>query len=312
MTYNEFLNEIRTRAQERLGKTYHVCIENVMKNNGIMKDALCMNKKGDTIAPVVYLNSYYNLYLENMTLDDILNEIMEVYEWNERRSVGWYGEFKDFKEVKDKIIFKLVNAEKNKELLSNVPFIPYLDLAIVFYIFKETEENALTGIVRTEHLEFWKIEQEKLFEAARENTPLLLPAKISSLNDVIKEIVKDTMGDKDTIDNLLHINDEPAIFVLNNVKKVFGSACILYKDVLEDFAEQVGSDLIILPSSIHEVLLIPVNGTEDISGLRNTVTMVNDTQVPSEDILSNDIYYFSRKDGTISFADEGKQDNPVN
>lgn len=136
MTYDEFLKTIVDRSQERLGKMYHVCIEKVLKNNGEKKDALCMRKEESTVEPVLYLNPYYDLYQEQMTLDDIMDEIMEVYKWNKDRPVGWNHDFADFEGIRNRIIFKLVNAGKNKELLSSAPHILYMDLAIVFYIYK--------------------------------------------------------------------------------------------------------------------------------------------------------------------------------
>lgn len=88
------------------------------------------------VEPVLYLNTYYDLYQEQMTLDDIMDEIMEVYKWNKDRPVGWNHDFADFEGIRNRIIFKLVNAGKNEELLSSAPHILYMDLAIVFYIYK--------------------------------------------------------------------------------------------------------------------------------------------------------------------------------
>lgn len=170
MTYDEFLDMIKDRTQERLGKLYKVSIEKLLNNNGVMKDTLCVNRVEEHTSPMVYLNAYYDLYQGEMTLDDIMDEILEVYEWNENCK----GEFKDFESIKDRIIFRLVNSEKNTVLLQSVPHIHVLDLAVVFCIYKEKDGISKTSLIRTEHMADWNMTEQDLFDLAEKNTPLCL------------------------------------------------------------------------------------------------------------------------------------------
>ena len=98
MTYDEFLETIQDRAQERLGTLYKVSVKKVLNNNGVMKDALCLSKTEAVVKPTLYLNAYYDLYQGERTLDDILDEILEVYEWNENRGVVWAEGIRDFQD----------------------------------------------------------------------------------------------------------------------------------------------------------------------------------------------------------------------
>lgn len=306
MTYDEFLDMIKDRAQERLGKLYKVSVEKLLDNNGVMKDTLCVNRVEEHTTPMLYLNAYYDLYQGEMSLDNIMDEILEVYEWNENCK----GEFKDFESIKDRIIFRLVNSEKNTVLLQSVPHIHVLDLAVVYCIYKEKDGISKTGLIRTEHLTEWNMTEQDLFDLAKINTPLCLTAEIKRMVDVMKEIARNYMGDsysEDIIDELLQGNgDRKPMYVLSNTKGIYGASCILYKDVLKDFSESQNCDLIVLPSSIHEVILIPDDGTVDMEGVREMVRMVNETEVTEEAFLSNEIYCFSRTEGTLNLVNAGK------
>lgn len=310
MTYDGFLEMIKDRAQERLGKLYKVSIEKLLDNNGIMKDTLCVNRVEESTTPMVYLNAYYDLYQGEMTLDDIMDEILEVYEWSENCK----GEFEDFENIKDRIIFKLVNSEKNTVLLQSVPHIYVLDLAVIFCIYKEVDGISKTSVIHTEHMTGWNVTEQDLFGLAANNTPLCLPAEINRMADVVKEIAKNYMGDsysEEVIDELLLGNgDRKPMYVLSNKKGVYGASCILYKDVLREFSECQNCDLIVLPSSIHEVIIIPDDGTIDMENVKEIVRIVNDTELKEEEFLSYEVYYFSRKEGTLNLANAGKTGFP--
>lgn len=242
MTYDEFLNTIKERAQERLGKLYKV---------SILKDALCLSKTEAVTKPALYLNAYYDLYQGEMPLDDILDEILEVYEWNEKRQDIWTEGFLDFEKIKDRIVFRLINAGRNQALLESVPYICYQDLAIVFCIYQETQEEVMN----------------KLLHSEQDNRP---------------------------------------IYVLSNWAGVYGAACILYDDVLKDFSERIKSDMIVIFSSIHEVLLIPDQDDIDIEAVKEMVRTINSTEVGEEDFLTDEVYRYSRADGILTPADIGK------
>lgn len=93
--------------------------------------------------------------------------------------------------------------------------------------------------------------------------------------------------------------DGPALHVLTNRRGIYGASCMLYRDIIKDFADQEEADVIILPSSIHEVLLFPDHLMFDHAFLCRTVQEINREDVPEEDVLSDRIYIFSRETGTI-------------
>lgn len=194
MTYDEFILEIKVRAQERLGMLYTVALEKLLKNNGVMVDALCLNRKGEEIRPTLYLNVYYDLYQKEMLLDDIMDEILEVYVWNENHPSISPEAFRDFEKMKNRIIYKLINAERNSRRLKEVPHIYYQDLAIVFCIYIESQGENFTFLIQSEHLNSWGITEQELYELAKKNTPLLLTAEIERIERVLLEMDKSRKG----------------------------------------------------------------------------------------------------------------------
>ena len=77
---------------------------------------------------------------------------------------------------------------------------------------------------------------------------------------------------------------------------------MLYRDIIKDFADQEEADVIILPSSIHEVLLLPDDGDISYNEMSRLVAHINQTEVPKEDRLSNQVYFYSRQNQSLTLA----------
>ncbi len=294
MNYESFLKTIHSMVQTRLGKDTKVSLRRIPKNNGIMMDGLSFKKSDAKLSPTVYLNAYYNEAEEGIPLSVITDQIIMVYETNPGFSDSRYDELINFDAIQDKIAYRLINASKNRKLLSTIPHIPYLDLAIVFYlILGDNPIGQMTTLIHNDHLLMWNTSIEEIIMLARKNTPILLPHHISSMESILKNT---------EINELLDLNELPSIglYVLTNSRGINGASCILYPQVLKDFAEDLGKDLIVIPSSIHEVLLTPANLIFTFDELNEMVRSINQSDVPAEDCLSDHIYYFSRSKGYLS------------
>ena len=92
----------------------------------------------------------------------------------------------------------------------------------------------------------------------------------------------------------------PSLYVLTNETQTYGASCMLYPNLLAEFADELASDLYILPSSIHEVLLLPTTARDSDDELRHVVQTVNDNQLPLTQQLSDCVYYYSRASHTLS------------
>lgn len=299
MDYNQFLEEVRTAVKERLGSNYEIYIQKITKNNGIVLDGLIIGKASKSIAPTIYLNSYYMHYTHGMSLEEILEDIISAYKENNDMVLGDMRELLDFSNVRDKVAFKLIQREKNQELLKDVPYIEFLDLAVVFYlILDENKKGQMTALIHNSHMEPWGVEKEELHRLAMRNTSILLPAEIKTMKEIMCDILKGHFGEMEMgemVDELLDLDSQkPPLYVLSNKKQINGAGCILYDGCLKDFADSQESDIVILPSSAHEVILIPDNENLDYGELQKTVGQINESEVPKEDVLSDSVYKYDR------------------
>lgn len=305
MNYIQFLEEVRAAVQERLGRDYEIRIQKITKNNGIVLDGLIIGKASKNIAPTIYLNSYYMHFTHGMSLQEILEDIISAYRENNDVVFGNIRELLDFTNLQDKVAFKLIQREKNKELLKDVPYFEFLDLAVVFYlILDEHRGGQMTALIHNSHMEPWGVEKEELYRLAMRNTPILLPSEIKTMKEIMCDILKRHLEELEMekmVDDLLDFDSQkPPLYVLSNRKQINGAGCILYDGCLKDFADSQNSDIIILPSSTHEVLLVPDDGNLDYGELQKTVGQINESEVPEEDVLSDRIYRYSWHDCSIS------------
>lgn len=304
MVYEIFLETVTNALQAQLGGSYSIVMRKIPKNNGIMLDGICISREPDTIAPAIYLNSYYQQFLSGMSLEDILSDIEHLYMENRTCPAISMERFLSFPQISHLIAFKLIHAQSNSDLLRQVPHIPFIDLAIVFYLYLEQSEHGqMTALIYNEHLPLWELTTEDLFALARTNTPRLFPAAISCMRDVMKEIARSNLGqdyDEDLMDSILSKGENEDLYVLTNCCGINGAGCLLYEDVLNGFAEQIDSDLVILPSSIHEVILLADTDSLCYDDLKHMVTHINQTEVPAEDRLSDELYRYTRKGGRIT------------
>ena len=265
-----------------------------------------MLQDDNNISPTIYLNKYYEAY-ENgdITLRCIVDEVLDTYERNKVNQSVDMRFFMNYERIKDRIIFKLIHAERNKELLKDIPHIRYLDFAVVFQclISDEMFGNA-TIMIHNAHLKIWEITENELYEKAIKNTPVLQRYDIKTMKDVLCEMMlleemegKEILNKNEYIEDL---QDATPMYVLSNRTRVQGASCILYPNILKDFASAVKSDFYILPSSVHEVILLPAQGDEDKEGLKRMVCEVNETQVEREEVLSDSVYYYSQEKGELS------------
>jgi hypothetical protein len=304
MNYNQFLEEVRAAVHERLGSDYEIRIQKVTKNNGIVLDGLIIGKASKSIAPTIYLNSYYIHFTHGMSMQEILEDIISAYKENNDVVLGDMRELLDFSNVRDKVAFKLIQREKNKELLKDVPYNEFLDLAVVFYlILDEHRGGQMTALIHNSHMEPWGVEKEELYRLAIRNTPILLPPEIKTMKEIMCDILKGHLEElemEEMVDDLLDFDSQkPSLYVLSNKNQINGAGCILYDGCLKDFADSQNSDIVILPSSTHEVILVPDDGKLDYGELRKMVGEINESEVPKEDVLSDRIYKYSRHDCKI-------------
>lgn len=298
MEFTNFTTLVQREVEKRAGENYRVKLNDVMKNNGVVLRGITLMQDDSNISPTIYLNPYYDVY-ENgdTTLGTVIDEVIDTYERNKiNRSIDMKF-FLNYETVRSRIIFKLINTEKNRELLRDVPYIPFHDLSIVFQCLVSEERFGNASIlIHNVHLQLWKVNARELYECALENTPLLQGYELADMNTVLEEMKALGGIDDEEIEDM---QQEVPMYVLSNKSRINGASCILYKDILKDFAMVVDKDLYVLPSSIHEVILLPSDGTQESEQLKEMVREINQSQVEKEEVLSDSVYYYRRSDDSF-------------
>lgn len=298
MNYSDFCEKVRSALSEVYGDEAAVSITDVTKNNGLILRGLVIQRKESRISPTIYLEQFYGMYEDGMTFGDVINHIMAC----DRKYKGPDMDldmFLDFDSMKDRIVYKVVNRTMNSELLKSVPYVEWNDLAVVFCCLMESGcDGCATVLVKNEHVRSWNTDAEELYEIASVNTPKLMADEIDNMENIIAHMLSNCHG-HDAYGYDAACGVTPGMYVLTNSKRVFGATCMLYSACIRELAMAYDSDLYILPSSIHEVILLPSGGALDEDYMRNMVREINETQVDVEDRLSDNIYYYDRESDEI-------------
>ncbi|MBR1597318.1 MAG: hypothetical protein IJ661_00225 [Lachnospiraceae bacterium] len=289
-------------------KSCEVAINQITKNNGIKLDALSIYKKGEKLSPNIYLKPYYDRYLMGKPLDFIMTEMVFHYR-NERADTDdlQCKRLNDYDEIKDRIIVRLINKELNKELLKGCPYIEYLDLAITFrYLVSNGKKGLATIMITNKEFDEWNVSKEDLYAKALDNTMMLFPCKGVSLFDVVLEGISkhDNLVSEEVLKEINNLQSGmPRMHLFTNLDKAFGAAVILYDGVIRNFADAEHCNVFILPSSVHEVMLVPDDGTFDADFLKGLLENANDSSVGVIDLLGDDIYYYDLETDSISICE---------
>lgn len=284
-----FASAIKQRM-EQAHPSASVEIREVPQNNSLALTGITVYEKGRNIAPAVYLEGFFEEYRDGKTLDEICRIIEEI---NRRATPDTNFDLSgimDFSAIKEKICYKLVNADKNAALLNEMPHRLWQDLAIIYYVPVSIESvcGFSSIMIDNKMLELWGVDEDTLYRHASMNTPRLFKAEIIPLAEILTGM---PVGDSEDI---------PQLYVATNGRKTNGAAVLLYDGILEQFARQTGSDFYILPSSVHETLFMPAASGSDKYGIPEMVREVNADCLAPEEVLSDNAYLYHAGNGSVT------------
>ena len=260
------------------------------------------NSKGSSVVPTIYINDMYDMYQKTNDIDKVLSKFGKEYSdrYNEKTGLD---DLVNTTDIKEHVIFQLVNTEQNKEMLANMPHREFKDLSIIYkVVLKMTDEGLYSTAVTNKYAEHEDITEPDLFKCAAKNTKELFPPVIKSMADVIREIFsKDGMPTEIAEAMVGEISDDQMMYVITNDVGINGAVSMLYEDGLHDLAEHLGSDLYILPSSIHEVIAVSAD-MGNPNELAEMVSEVNMSVVSIGDRLSNQVYYYDKDLRKVTLA----------
>ena len=305
MEIESFAEIVKDTVEKQLGKEYQVTIRRVNKNNGMIYTGLNVKKEDINIAPIIYLDNHFEQYKQgSSTIPEITDHVVK--DGRKKMTSVNVQQFLNYETVRKRIVYKLINTEKNKELLNDIPHIEFMDLSIVFQCLVSQKISGLASIlVHNTHMKLWDVTLEMLYQEAKENTQKLMPYEIKSMEETLCEIIKTEPQNQYDNDECMkfsigNFSDSVPLYVLSNKSKINGAACMLYPNLISNFSDTVRSSLYIIPSSIHELLLLPAEDDKDSEEIKGMIREINDTQVQPEEILSYSLYYYNRKERKIT------------
>ena len=291
MEFNDFCNEIRDNIGEYLlGYDFdNIQIQEVTHNNNTTHTGLLISRSEVNVAPTIYMEQYYKQYQDTGDMDAVIKEIADVYKGSLESTNDMPVEiFNQKEQYFSNCYLKVVNYEKNKDMLQNVPYKKYMDLAVTIRMLVRVDETGMaSAIVTHDHTARLGINEKDLYAAALKNTEFLFPVRIDKLEDVIRNLDSFGLAQEELPDT--------GIYVLSNLPRIAGATSILYaSDQMTELAEEHGCGFYIVPSSTHEVLLCPDNDEMNPEMLQRTAMEVNEYVVSDTEFLSNSIYHFDK------------------
>lgn len=271
MNYERFKQYVADHIKEFLPQGYNVQEINITeqrKNNNVIWDALSI--KGErNIVPAIYLEPYYQAYTDGVSMDAVLQKIADVY----MESMEQVGEFPtssfQYEKIKDGIFVVVQNADMNRGLLEMVPHELRDDLALLYRVNVELSNGEKGSVlIHNTHLQSWGIDEKTLKEVAWNNMHDYYPPEFSTMSNVLRSVGYDEMSEATELVEM---------YVLSNKDKHYGAAYMFDTEVMNRIAEGIGGDIVVIPSSIHESILLKKQEDTDFDILREMVKEVNRT-----------------------------------
>ncbi|KAF5041254.1 hypothetical protein DSECCO2_524940 [anaerobic digester metagenome] len=304
MTFNEYVESVKREIKDYLPEEYKDVtpeINAVRKNNGEELTGLTLRGESN-ICPNIYLNSFYELHQEGMKIEDTMGQIGEIFQREIKRTPQFNLEDFTYNNIKDNLYYTVINAEKNEKLLQEIPHQRREDLAIVYRVnVSISEEGTGSILLNNTHLKLWGVDQNEVHSQAVLNMPKILPYTFENMNDIIAEMMGADLVEFE------EMAGENMMWVLSNDKRMQGAAYMFDEEVMSSIAEKLGGDFIVLPSSLHEVIILKEEGNMDLEHIHGMVSEVNESQVEPDEVLSDAIYRYSSKDNKLSLVEEFEQ-----
>ncbi len=278
MTYTEFQTQILSLVSKRAPEGKNITLHTVRKNNGVFFTGIFSNPhEEDFAAPVLYLEDFYEFWKKGETLENIADQIASALFSMPGFTLDT-ALFKDPAFLRDSVYLRLYGCAQNRENLKNWLYRAFLDMVVSYVIRIDNPVLGSGSIKLTQTMaKEAGMDEAELYDIALANTEERLGESLRTLDEVL--------------------NHEPSsreVYYLSNRENLFGASALLYSKELQKMADQKEGNLFILPSSVHEVILLPEKGNS-LAFLKQMVQTVNDTEVQDEEVLTNSIYLYDRK-----------------
>ena len=309
---DNFIEELLHGLQcSRVESEYDFQITEVIKRNDEHRLSLCIRKKGDSIGVNLYVDDLAKRYEDyGRDMDELIKDVIVQLKYRllnnslTESAVETVMQLKDYDSVKDSILFRIVSEKENAEYLKNAVYVPFLDLAVCFYLPVGEGRESGTMLITKEVFKLWNISVEELYKQAMKNTPSQLPYQFNSMMEVLERLMRKLNLDR-IMNHPAELKSNFGLWVLSNCEQYFGASAILYEGLMKKIALKIGAkELVILPSSLHECILLPLSKDFSTCYFQSMVREINATQLNHADKLSDSIYLYSLENDEITILTE--------
>lgn len=305
MDYQDFLNAVQLHLADSFYGDGIVTIQQVLRNNNLKADAVFVRYKDRIISPVIYLNEYFKEYRKGKTVEEITKEVLEILHGVEGKFDWDLDVFFEFDRGRDHVVYRLINYERNTELLQTVPYRRFMNLAIIYcLIIRDSSGEGIGSIlISQEHCRIWKTGEEELYRLAVVNTPKLLPARFTGMSHLMELLLKKDYEGEVPLTSILKQEPEwnSRMYLLTNTVHYFGASAILYPELLQEIFEKIKTDFYVIPCSVHELLIIPGQQICLETQLQEMIREVNTVLVEDKEYLSDSLYFYLGSERKLNF-----------
>ena len=294
-----FVEYVKSHIKEYLPMEYQnavVSINEVTKSNDRLLTGLTILSPGERSAPTIYLEALAEQVEQGLSLDAAMKQIAQIQVENHNRVPLDISVLENYEAIRPMLAVQMCDPETNQEYLKGKPYTSCGDLAAYYRIQVAANEEGTASVAITESMiQMWGITKEQLHKDAVQAANARSPVCLYDMEEVMAESIFSVKPE-----NLFN-REEPLdigmipIYILTNQEKLNGASVSVQDGVLEKVAELLGTNFYVLPSSIHELLILPDNGSMQLSELEAMVREVNATQIAPEDRLSDKVQYYDRE-----------------
>ncbi|SFC55899.1 DUF5688 family protein [Butyrivibrio sp. YAB3001] len=305
MDFEEFkeaiTKDVKKAVDERLGTNTEVEIRHNNKTN-YSYDALIVRPEGAEVGVSLDSDQLYKGFENGIDYNTIVSGAADQAAKALKEGPEFdIDMFSDYGQMKEKLSIEVISAERNADILVNVPHKNLEDMAIVYrFNVGMTPEGRGTILVTNDMLDKYGITAEQLHADALESAPEIRPVVIKGMSEFLAEMMG---AEQAEMLGFAPVQDEPVLVasVPDNIK---GAGIIAYTDFMDKAAERIGGDFYILPASIHEVLLVKDDGMVSKEHLEMMVKEVNATTVDPSEQLTDSVYHYDSKEKIFELADK--------
>lgn len=288
----DFAEAVAQKINEVQNK-YEASVAEVVKLNDEKLYGVTLKTEGSDTAPTCYIDGAYEEFKDGYeSVNTVAFTLMEqADELQPCPAIPTKMQDFSFDAVQDKLSIRVAEIQRNKEFFEKTPYKEDafgLGLGMMADInFSDEYRTAVNEQLMEKFIDEGHSKAEVLTKALG-NASKINPPKLSDMMSAM-------LGGGDNLldDESYEWNDDGAMFVLTNESGIFGASALFYPGVIDRISEILGVGFYILPSSVHEVIILPDTGAHDAEALKQMVLEANRTVVKPNEVLSDNVWYYN-------------------